>query len=63
VRRAGVWARLQDAGSRRNLVSTRLRIHRATCAHVTTASPRPVLSLEAELGAGKSPCRECRPVW
>jgi micrococcal nuclease len=61
--RLGIWKRL-DGGqaSVPRLVSTRLRLHRLGCQHVASARPHPVLSLEAELLAGKSPCRNCKPL-
>lgn len=64
-RRSGIWSQL-DARERKGqapIVSTRFRLHRASCRHLRDARPRPVVSLEGELQSGKSPCRTCRPLW
>lgn len=62
--RRGVWRdRLQDAPQDPEpLVSTRLRLHRRSCAEVRSITTRPVRSLEEEFRRGKSPCRKCRPL-
>jgi endonuclease YncB( thermonuclease family) len=62
--RKGVWSR-RLAPSRtdgESLVSSRLRIHRASCPEVRSHALPEVRSLEAELRLGKSPCRSCKPL-
>jgi len=53
---------LEAAGSARNLVSSRWRIHRESCAEIEGRRLRPVSSVERELRSGKSPCRSCNPL-
>ena len=60
----GIWRGILERFRTREepLVSTRLRIHRPSCAEIQDVRPRPVKSLEEELRRGKSLCRACRPL-
>lgn len=60
----GVWALRLTRAARPNepLVSTRFRIHRASCGEIRSRSPPAVQSLETEFRLGKSLCRSCKPL-
>ena len=61
--RRNIWRGLLDAADgARDLVSSRWRIHRKSCAEIQGFQLRPVSAVERELRSGKSPCRSCRPL-
>lgn len=56
----GVFARARRL--REPLVTTRFRLHRASCSEIVSHRPGTVKDLEEELLRGKSFCRACRPL-
>jgi len=61
--RRNLWKGLLDAAAgAKDLVSSRWRIHRKSCAEIQGFQLRPVSAVERELRSGKSPCRSCRPL-